>query len=66
VGWLTRFRDFVREVWSELKKTTWPTQREVYSTTLVVIVTVLICAVYLFVVDKILEAGMTRIFRLFG
>jgi len=28
-------------------------------------VTVLICALYLFVVDKILEWGMTRVFRVF-
>jgi preprotein translocase subunit SecE len=65
VGWFTRFRQFLTEVWAELKKTTWPGRREVYGTTVVVIVTVLICALYLFVVDKILEWGMTRVFRVF-
>ena len=38
---LKRFRQFVTEVWAELKKTTWPSQSEVYGTTLVVSVTVL-------------------------
>jgi preprotein translocase subunit SecE len=66
VDWFKRFRRFLTEVVGELKKTTWPARREVYGTTLVVIVTVLICALYLYVVDMFLEAGMTRLFRIFG
>ena len=65
MGWLTRFRQFVTEVVAELKKTSWPSRREVYGTTVVVIVTVMICALYLWVVDMILNAGMDRVFRLF-
>ena len=65
MGWFTRFRQFITEVVAELKKTTWPSRREVYGTTVVVIVTVLICALYLWVVDMILNAGMDRVFRLF-
>jgi preprotein translocase subunit SecE len=65
VGWITRFRQFVTEVVAELKKTSWPNRREVYGTTVVVIVTVMICALYLWVVDMILNAGMDRVFRLF-
>ena len=63
---LRRFRQFVIEVWAELKKTTWPSQNEVYGTTLVVIVTVLICAFFLWVVDLILNKGMEALFRLTG
>ena len=66
MDWLKRFRVFLTEVWAELKKTTWPSRKEVYGTTLVVVVTVLLTAAYLFVVDKILETGMTRIFRIFN
>jgi len=66
VGWFTRLKELLIETWAELKKTTWPARREVYGTTLVVVVTVLICAAYLFAVDKVLETGMTRIFRVFG
>ncbi len=63
---LRRFRQFVTEVWAELKKTTWPSQNEVYGTTLVVIVTVLICAFFLWVVDLILNRGMETLFKLTG
>jgi len=54
------------EVWSELKKTTWPSKSEVYGTTVVVIVTVLICAFYLWVVDLLLNKGIEKIFEVFG
>jgi preprotein translocase subunit SecE len=66
VNSLKRLKQFLIEVWSELKKTTWPGKKEVYGTTIVVIVTVLICAVYLWVVDLILNAGMSAVFRAFG
>ena len=63
---LRRLKQFMVEVWSELKKTTWPGRTEVYGTTVVVIVTVLICALYLWVVDLILNKGMEAVFRAFG
>ena len=65
-GPIVRLRTFLSEVVSELKKTTWPSRKEVYGTTLVVIVAVFITAVYLFVVDKTLERGMTYILSAFG
>jgi preprotein translocase subunit SecE len=65
VNSLRRLKQFVIETWSELKKTSWPGRKEVYGTTLVVIVTVLICALFLFVVDRILSTGMERLFNLF-
>ena len=61
-----QFRQFTGEVWSELKKTTWPGKREVYGTTLVVIVTVLICALYLWVVDLVLSSAMERLLGALG
>ena len=63
---LKQFREFLVDVWAELKKTTWPGRREVYGTTLVVIVTVLITATYLWVVDLVLNKGMERIFQVFA
>ena len=61
-----RLKIFLGEVVAELKKTTWPRRREVYGTTVVVIVTVLICAAYLWVVDLVLSKAMGTIFRVFG
>ena len=58
-----RLKQFVTEVWSELKKTTWPGRTEVYGTTMVVIVTVLFCALYLWIVDIFLSKGMNAVFE---
>ena len=66
MGSIGRLRQFIVETWAELKKTTWPGGKEVYGTTVVVIVAVFICALFLFVVDFILEAGRVRIFEIFG
>jgi len=63
---LRRLRQFLVEVWAELKKTTWPAKQEVYGTTMVVIVTVVICASFLWVVDLILNRAMEAIFRVGG
>jgi preprotein translocase subunit SecE len=65
LGWWTRLKQFLVEVWAELQKTTWPPRKEVYGTTLVVIVTVLFCALYLYVVDLILQAGYEQVVSLF-
>ena len=62
---LQKFRQFLTEVWSELKKTTWPSRKEVQGTTVVVIVFVLICAVYLWGVDLFLSWGINSIFEAF-
>jgi len=61
-----RLTTFFQEVRAELQKTTWPTPKEVRNTTIVVIVFVIICAAYLFVVDRVLQTGMERLFRVFG
>jgi len=63
---LRRMRQFLTEVWSELKKTTWPGRKEVTGTTLVVIITVLICALYLWIVDLFLNKAMNALFKVFG
>jgi preprotein translocase subunit SecE len=63
--WRT-FRQFVTDVWAELKKTTWPGRREVYGTTVVVIVTVLICSFFLWIVDLVLNKSMESLFKVAG
>ena len=61
-----RMKQFLVEVVAELKKTTWPGKREVYGTTVVVIVAVVICAIYLWVVDMVLSRAMGYVFKVFG
>ena len=59
----TRLTTFFREVWGELHRTTWPTRKEVRNTTIVVIVFVMVCAAYLYVVDRALQGGMETLFK---
>jgi preprotein translocase subunit SecE len=70
VAWLkeqwTRLTTFLQDVRGELQKTSWPTRKEVRNTTLVVIVFVMICAVYLYAVDFVLQTGMERLVRTFS
>ena len=61
-----RMKQFLVEVVAELRKTTWPGKREVYGTTVVVIVAVVICAVYLWIVDMVLSRAMNYVFQVFG
>lgn len=47
---------FFEESWQELKKVHWPSRKETYAATLVVIVLVILISVYLAVVDL----GLTK------
>ncbi len=50
-GRFERARLFLSEVRNELKRVTWPSQKEVYATTVVVILTSAFFGLYLFVLD---------------
>jgi preprotein translocase subunit SecE len=51
----SRISSFTADVKSELKKVTWPSKKEVYGTTIVVIITVFFFGFYLFMVDSMLQ-----------
>ena len=55
LGWWHRTGEFLTEVRNEMKRVTWPSQREVYATTVVVILTSVFFGLYLFGVDLLLE-----------
>src|SRR5687767_12045752 len=65
-GWWGRSRRFLAEVRNELSRVTWPSRREVYATTLVVILTSIFFGVYLYGVDLILNAIMGWLYTRFG
>ena len=65
-GRFERGRLFLSEVRNELKRVTWPSQKEVYATTVVVIATSVFFGVYLFALDSILLAVFQWILRKFG
>ena len=65
-GRVERVRLFLSEVRNELKRVTWPSSKEVYATTVVVILTSLFFGIYLFVLDFGLNNLAQWIFRKFG
>ncbi len=65
-GRFERARLFLSEVRNELKRVTWPSRKEVYATTVVVILTSLFFGLYLFVLDFGVNTVVQWIFRRFG
>ena len=65
-GRFERMRVFLSEVRNELKRVTWPSQKEVYATTIVVIVTSIFFGLYLFLLDLGIDRVVTWIFNRFG
>ena len=65
-GRVERARLFLSEVRNELKRVTWPSQKEVYATTVVVILTSIFFGLYLFVVDYGVNSVVQWVFRRFG
>ena len=65
-GWYGRSRRFLAEVRNEMARVTWPTRREVYATTLVVILTSIFFGLYLWGLDVLFERGVLALFRFFG
>ena len=55
--------EFLANVKSELKKVTWPTRKDTYGSTIVVIVLVLVVAVYLWVIDSALSAVIRMLLK---
>ena len=66
MGWWQRATEFLTEVRNEMKRVTWPSQREVYATTIIVILTSVFFGVYLFGVDLLIGRGVEWILSRFG
>jgi len=54
-------RQFLTEVWSELRKVHWPTRQETLAATVVVIIVVLIASLWLAAVDGVLSILISRL-----
>ena len=65
-GWWDNSRTFLTEVRNEMRRVTWPSRREVYATTVVVIITSAFFGLYLFSLDQLLTLVVQWIFRSFG
>ena len=65
-GWLGRSRRFLSEVRNEMGRVTWPSQKEVYATTVVVILFSVTMGLYLWGVDMILAKALGWVYKMFG
>ena len=65
-GWFGRARVFLAQVKNEMERVTWPTRKEVYATTLVVVLTSLFFGMYLWGIDLVLTRIARFIFATFG
>jgi preprotein translocase subunit SecE len=66
MNWLTKAKEFLSEVRTEMRKVSFPTKDEVVGTTVVVVVTSVIFAAFLFVADRLIIWGYQGIVRVFG
>lgn len=60
---MDQFREFVKDVRLESAKVSWPTREELRDSTVVVLATVLLVAVFIGVVDTLLASGVGLLFR---
>jgi preprotein translocase subunit SecE len=65
-GWVGRSRRFLSEVRNEMGRVTWPSRKEVYATTIVVILTSILFGVYLGALDLLFDRMIQWVFRTFG
>lgn len=57
---------FLQQVRTETAKVTWPTRREVVTTTIMVFIMAALTAVFFFLVDLIIQTGLTAILGMAG
>ena len=65
-GWVTNSRSFLTEVRNEMRRVTWPSKREVYATTVVVILTSTFFGLYLWIIDMALSSAVHWLFGRVG
>jgi preprotein translocase subunit SecE len=63
VGWWNNSRNFFSEVRNEMRRVTWPSRKEVYATTFVVLITAAFFGLYLHAIDLALSAAMKWLFN---
>ena len=66
IGFWDQSRTFLAQVRNELERVTWPSKKEVYATTFVVILTSVFFGMYLWGVDLRLNVLIGWVFAAFG
>lgn len=65
-GFPTRTNDYLKEVWIELQRVSWPSGKEVYGTTVVVLLCVFFFGAYLWLCDNAIDLMLRKLFRYFS
>ncbi|MBT0778168.1 preprotein translocase subunit SecE [Paracoccus sp. pheM1] len=75
-GYLTRCKtegkpmanpvQFISQVRAELGKITWPTRREVVTTTIMVFIMATLASIFFFLVDLLIKTGLSVVINLVG
>ena len=65
-NWWSNSRNFLTEVRNEMRRVTWPSRREVYATTVVVILVSAFFGLYLWGLDLAIDKVIRGIFAFFG
>ena len=63
MAWTEQIREFAKDVRVEIERVSWPTREELRDSTMVVIATVILVAIFIGIVDRILNAGVALLFR---
>ena len=59
-SWIDSTREYFTDIRSEMRRVTWPNRKQVESTTLIVILSVIAFAAYFEVVDKVVNLTVQR------
>jgi preprotein translocase subunit SecE len=65
-AWPDRTKDFLDEVRAEMKKVNYPGRKEVQATTAVVIFTVFVFAAFFWIVDTVIQFGLSHLLKVFN
>jgi preprotein translocase subunit SecE len=65
-SWPERVKAFYNDVRTETRKVTAPSWKEVQATTAVVVITVFIFGVYFFIIDNVIQKGVSFLYTYFG
>ena len=64
--WVARVKESFRDTKAEMKKVTWPGKNEVVSTTIVVLISTIVFAVFLWGCDELFGRGILWLLNRFG
>ena len=64
--WPKAVQTYVTELKLEMRRVTWPSRKQVESTTMVVILTVFAFAAYFQIVDQVLAKSLSRLTQVFA